>query len=154
MQTTSATIGDLDEREIESLLHEELIGRLGYVDRRGQPYIVPIAYAYDGHAFYGYSPDGAKLEGMRQHPQVCIEVDRVRHAADWESVVACGRFEELRGDVALDAVRRISERLTTTASAEGQPDPARRSYVARLGAPGIAYRIRVDHKSGRFARST
>ncbi len=149
----SDVIGDLDEREIESLLHAELVARIAYLDRRGFPYIVPITYAYDGAAFYGFSADGAKLEGMRHEPRVCVAVDRVHDAADWWSVVALGRFEELQGAAALDAVRRISERLTTMAQADALPDDARRTYVARLGAPGVAYRIRVESKHGRFARS-
>jgi nitroimidazol reductase NimA-like FMN-containing flavoprotein (pyridoxamine 5'-phosphate oxidase superfamily) len=146
-------IGDLNEHEIESLLREELIARIGYVDRRGYPHIAPITYAYDGRAFLGYSPDGEKLEGMRHNPQVCVEVDRVHDAADWLSVVATGRFEELRGDAALDAVYRISERLSTIARADGYPAPAHGTYVARLGIPGVAYRIKIDRKQGRFARS-
>jgi nitroimidazol reductase NimA-like FMN-containing flavoprotein (pyridoxamine 5'-phosphate oxidase superfamily) len=147
-----ATTGELDDRQIESLLHEETVAPIAYVDRRGSPYIVPVTYAYDGASFFGYSPDSSKLEGMRHRPHVCVEVDRVRDAADWQSVVALGPFEALRGDAAVDAVRRISERLTTLASADGLPDAARRSYVARLGAPGVAYRIRIERKSGRFAR--
>ena len=149
---TTATMGDLNEHEIEALLHEEIVARIGYVDRRGYAYIVPITYAYDGRAFFGYAPDGAKLEGMRSEPRVCVEVDRVRDAVNWLSVVALGRFEELRGDAAVDAVRRISERLATFAAANAGGDAARRTHVARLGAPGIAYRINVDHKRGRFAR--
>jgi hypothetical protein len=31
--------------------------------------------------------------------------------------------------------------------------PEWRTYVARLGSPGIAYRIKIDAKRGRFARS-
>jgi nitroimidazol reductase NimA-like FMN-containing flavoprotein (pyridoxamine 5'-phosphate oxidase superfamily) len=146
-------VGDLDEREIESLLRAELVARIAYIDRRGFPYIVPITYAYDGAAFYGFSADGAKLEGMRYEPRVCVAVDRVHDAADWWSVVALGRFEELQGGAALDAVRRISERLTTMADADALPEDARRTYVDRLGAPGVAYRIRVESKHGRFARS-
>ena len=146
------TIGELSEREIESLLHEEIVARIAYVDRRGYPYIVPITYAYDGNALFGYSPYGSKLEAMRDQPRVCAEVDRVRDAANWFSVVALGRFDELRGDAAIDAVRRISERLATVAAVDAGPDAARRTYVEWLGAAGIAYRIRIDHKHGRFAR--
>lgn len=146
-------IGDLNEREIDSLLREEIVARIGYVDPRGLPSIVPITYAYDGKAFFGYSPDGSKLEGMRHHPRVCVEVDHVNDAADWTSVVVLGRFEELHGDAAVDAVRRISERLETLATVDGLPGDARHSYVARLGAPGVAYRITVESAQGRYARS-
>lgn len=149
----NAAVGELNESAIESLLREESIARIGYVDRRGYPQIVPITYAYDGAAFLCYSTDGAKLEAMRQYPQVCVEVDRVDSAADWTSVVAVGRFEELHGDAALDAVGRLSERLASVASAAGLAGAARLTYVTRLGAPGVAYRIKIARKHGRFARS-
>ncbi len=151
--SSTAAIGDLDEHEIESLLRAELIARIAYVDRRGYPYIVPVTYAYDGAAFLSYSPDGAKLEAMRHCASVCVEVDRIVDPANWVSVVALGRFEELRGDDALDAVRRISDRLTTVAAAEDLHAGAYRTYVARLGAPGVAYQIKVSRKHGRFART-
>lgn len=150
---TGALFGDLGDEAVEALLHEETVARIGYVDHRGRPTIVPITYAYDGASLYGYSPNGVKMEGMREHPYVCVEVDRVRDAADWWSVVAFGRFEELQGDAAVDAVRRISDRLRTLARMERLPDAASRTYVARLGAAGVAYRIRIEIKHGRFARS-
>ena len=150
---TDALFGDLSDEAVEALLHEETVARIGYVDHRGRPSIAPITYAYDGASVFGYSPSGVKLEGMREHPYVCVEVDRVRDAADWCSVVCYGRFEELTGEAAVDAVRRIADRLRTLARAERLPDAASRTYVARLGAAGIAYRIRIEVKHGRFARS-
>jgi nitroimidazol reductase NimA-like FMN-containing flavoprotein (pyridoxamine 5'-phosphate oxidase superfamily) len=150
----NGSIGELGDREIESLLRQEVVARIGYVDEHGDPQIAPIAYAYDGAAVLCYSPDGAKLDAMRRRPNVCVEVDRVHDVAEWISVIARGRFEELRGEAALDAVRRIAERLMTVASADGLPSAARRTYVARLGAPGVAYRIALDRKRGRFARVT
>jgi uncharacterized protein len=148
----NATFGELEEREIDSLLREELVARIGYVDLAGEPHIAPVTYAYDGTAILCYSPEGAKLDDMRLSPRVCVQVDRVQDAANWVSVVAAGCFEELRDEAAVDAVRRVSERLTTVASADGLPDAAGRTYVARTGAPGIAYRIAIDRKQGRFAR--
>lgn len=148
-----ALFGDLSDEAVESLLHEETVARIGYIDHRGRPGIAPITYAYDGSSLFGYSPDGVKIEGMREHPYVCVEVDRVRDAADWISVVAYGRFEELTGEAAVDAVRRIADRLRTLARTQRLPDAASRTYVARLGSDGIAYRIRIDLKHGRFARS-
>ena len=61
--------GELTADAIESLLHSEIFARIAYVDRRGQPYIVPITYAYDGRAIYGYSLLGAKVEFMRPTPK-------------------------------------------------------------------------------------
>jgi nitroimidazol reductase NimA-like FMN-containing flavoprotein (pyridoxamine 5'-phosphate oxidase superfamily) len=136
---------------IEALLHAGVVARIAYVDRRGLPCIVPITYAYDGRAFYGYSLLGSKIENMIAQPNVCVEVDRVVNAADWRSVIARGEFRRLHGDAALDAVERIGERLRTIGAAVGAPAAAWRTFVARTGGPGIAYRIDVFEKRGRCA---
>ena len=143
-------VSDMTADAIEAFIHDELIARIAYVDRRGVPYITPITYAYDGDSFYGYSMIGSKIEHMGVHPEVCVEVDRFTNAADWRSVVVHGTFEPLHGDAAADAVARISERMRTVAAAEGAPAQAFKTFVAREGGDGIAYRIRVSNKhSGR-----
>jgi nitroimidazol reductase NimA-like FMN-containing flavoprotein (pyridoxamine 5'-phosphate oxidase superfamily) len=139
---------------IESLLHEEIVARVAYVDRLGRPCIVPITYAYDGKALYGYSMLGSKIEGMSSHPDVCIEIDRIRNSADWWSIVVRGTFEQLAGDAAVEAVERISDRLRTVAFVDGAPDAAARTYVAREGGPGIAYRIQVTERHGRYSSAS
>ncbi|MBV8148691.1 MAG: pyridoxamine 5'-phosphate oxidase family protein [Candidatus Eremiobacteraeota bacterium] len=145
--------GKLTPDGIETLLREEIVGRIGYVDRRGLPCIAPITYAYDGRNFYGYSLLGAKIDNMGAHPNVCVEVDRVVNAADWCSVVARGTFEPLEGDAAVQAVERISDRLRTVAAVTAAPVTAWRTFVARSGGDGIAYRIRVTEKHGRYSSS-
>lgn len=145
--------GELTPAAIESLLHSELVGRVAYIDRRGLPSIVPIAYAYDGRAFYGYSLLGAKIEYMSTNPRVCVEVDHVDSAADWRSVTARGVFRKLYGQDAVEAVERLSDRLRTVAAATGAPVAARRTFVARSGGAGIAYRIDVTAKRGRYSAS-
>jgi nitroimidazol reductase NimA-like FMN-containing flavoprotein (pyridoxamine 5'-phosphate oxidase superfamily) len=142
---------ELNAKEIESLLHEEIFARIGYVDRRSKVWVVPFTYAYDGKSVYGYSLLGAKIEGMNVNPDVCVEVDRIRDNADWWSVVARGKFEQLTGDAAVEAVERISARLRTVARAEDAVEPAEHTYVAREGGPGIAFRIRLNEKHGRCA---
>jgi nitroimidazol reductase NimA-like FMN-containing flavoprotein (pyridoxamine 5'-phosphate oxidase superfamily) len=133
---------------IETLLREEIVARIAYVDRRGRPCIVPITYAYNGKALYGYSMLGSKIEGMSSHPDVCIEIDRINDSANWWSIVVRGTFEQLGGKAAAEAVERISVRLRTVACVDGAPD-ASRTYVAREGGPGIAYRILVTERHGR-----
>jgi uncharacterized protein len=143
--------GKLTSDAIEALLREEIVGRIGYVDRRGLPCITPITYAYDGRNFYGYSLLGTKIENMGAHPNVCVEVDRVINAAEWCSVVARGTFEPLEGSAAVEAVERISGRLRTVAAATAAPVTAWRTFVSRIGGDGIAYRIRVAEKQGRYS---
>jgi uncharacterized protein len=142
---------ELNVKEIESLLHEEIFARIGYADRRHKVWVVPFTYAYDGDSVYGYSLLGSKIEGMYVNPDVCVEVDRILDNADWWSVVARGRFEPLTGDSAVEAVKRISARLRTVSRAEAAVELAEHTYVAREGGPGIAFRIRLTEKHGRCA---
>jgi uncharacterized protein len=151
MNAGQGTFGEMSSDAIESLLHEQIVARIAYLDRRGSPCIVPITYAYDGEAFYGYSLLGGKIEGMSSSPAVCVEVDRVDDEADWWSVVARGVFELLSGSAARAAVERVSDRLRTYARADRAPELAQHTYVGRQGGPGIAYRIRITHKEGRYS---
>jgi uncharacterized protein len=145
--------GELAPAAIESLLRSEIVARIAYVDRRGLPCIVPITYAYDGRAFFGYSLMGAKMEHMSAHPRVCVQVDRIESAADWRSVTARGLFVRLGGERAIEAVERISDRLRTVAAVCAAPPAAWHTFVTRSGGDGIAYRIDGTQKSGRYSTS-
>ncbi len=147
-------LGVLTSDQIESVLHAEIVARIGYVDRRGLPCIVPITYAYDGRAIYGYSVLGAKIESMSAKPRVCVEVDRVQGAADWSSVILRGIFRRLEGDAAVNAVELISARLRTLGLATAAPAMASQTFVARTGGTGIAYRIDITEKRGRYSTSS
>jgi nitroimidazol reductase NimA-like FMN-containing flavoprotein (pyridoxamine 5'-phosphate oxidase superfamily) len=148
---TSDVFGELSPEGIEALLHSQCTGRVAYLDANGNPTIAPFTYAYDGKAFYGYSLSGAKIEGMSARPHVCVEVDRITDNAEWRSVVTHGTFERLDDGAAAEAVARISERLRTTARAEAAPVSAERTYVERRGGPGIAFRITITDKRGRYS---
>lgn len=141
---------DLSSEDIESILNGETVARLAYIDQLGRPCIAPITYAYDGKAFYGYSLLGAKLESMSMNPSVCLEVERIHDNANWSSVMVRGAFEQLHGDKALDAVKLISERLQTAARVHDSVASAAQTYVEREGGPGLAYRILVHEKHGRY----
>jgi nitroimidazol reductase NimA-like FMN-containing flavoprotein (pyridoxamine 5'-phosphate oxidase superfamily) len=147
-------IGQLSLPEIENLLHNEVIARLG-CHSNGHTYIVPVTYAYDGEAIFGYSPEGLKLTMMRENPRVCVEVDHIDDPATWRSVIAHGVFEQLSGAAAEEAVRKIgarfaSQRVSTTAVPSHGLDPHARS-LGRIRF--FAYRIVLETKTGRFERS-
>lgn len=142
----------LDGSAIEALLRSESIAHLACVLPDGRPYVVPIAYAYDGGAFYGYSADGMKLDALRARPQTCVTVSRLVDAATWISVVAWGVFRELADEDAADALRQLSARLHTVATADEASSAAQRTYVGRIARYGVVYRIEIIEKTGR--RST
>jgi nitroimidazol reductase NimA-like FMN-containing flavoprotein (pyridoxamine 5'-phosphate oxidase superfamily) len=84
--------GTLENNEIEELLSQQLVGRIG-CHAADTTYIVPISYAYDGEYIYGHSFEGMKLNMMRENPKVCFQVDNMHNMANWQSVVAWGEFD-------------------------------------------------------------
>ena len=158
-------LGKLNGRQIECLLHAEVIGRLGcHVD--GRTYVVPITYAYDGTSIYGHSVMGLKVTMMRANPSVCFEVEHVDGLANWSSVIAWGSFEELHGHAAASGMRTLLDRLMPLmANASGRPShglgpdggPLKSGQDAEGGNPAntarkgaVLYRIRLGEKTGRY----
>jgi nitroimidazol reductase NimA-like FMN-containing flavoprotein (pyridoxamine 5'-phosphate oxidase superfamily) len=87
-------LGELNEAQIESLLKELPVGRIGcHAD--GITYIVPINYVYDYNTVYAHSKIGMKIEMMRKNPDVCFQVDAIDNLLNWESAVCWGKFEEI-----------------------------------------------------------
>jgi nitroimidazol reductase NimA-like FMN-containing flavoprotein (pyridoxamine 5'-phosphate oxidase superfamily) len=159
-------LGELNDQQIEDLLREAVIGRIGcHVDDR--TYIVPISYAYDGEAVYGHSASGTKVRMMRANPSVCFEVEHVDDLANWRSVIAWGSYEELTGEAAAAGMQALLTRFTpllTSATAgprlgpDGTPLPPS-GHTAHpghaVGAPGhdaVLFRIRLAEKTGRFEK--
>lgn len=140
-------LGTLTPAQITRLLRESTIGRIG-VTADGKTYVVPVTYVYDGDSVYGHSVLGQKIRMMRKNPSVCFEVDDIRDMANWRSVIAHGRYEELTGDVAVAAAKLIAARLgpLTTSDTAGPRGRTRDS------APVVSYRIRLVEKSGRYER--
>lgn len=144
----SSMLGILDSHEIEEVLAGEAIGRIGCL-ADGHVYVVPITYAYDGECIYAHSGEGTKLRGMREHPEVCFEVEHVDDLARWRSVIAWGRFEELRGEDAARGMQVLQERLRPRMVSE----TARPTHGAQASHQGaVIYRIRLRERSGRFER--
>jgi nitroimidazol reductase NimA-like FMN-containing flavoprotein (pyridoxamine 5'-phosphate oxidase superfamily) len=137
--------GELSSTEIERLLRESRIGRIG-CNAEGHSYLVPIAYAYDGECVYAQSADGMKVRTMRANPNVCFEVEDIRGISDWRTVIAWGTYEELWGSAEEAAARLLREHFADL-PAEASAHPAH-SRIAR----GIFYRLRLDRKTGRFER--
>jgi hypothetical protein len=148
-------LGSLSPAEIEDLLHAEFVARIG-CHAEGRTYVVPITYAYDGEGLIGHSVDGLKLRMMRQNPEVCLEVDHMDDLANWRSVIARGRFEELVGAVATAALITLRERFRPLLSSEtSQPTHGLHEgeTPTRTGNGGAhLYRIHLYEKTGRFER--
>jgi nitroimidazol reductase NimA-like FMN-containing flavoprotein (pyridoxamine 5'-phosphate oxidase superfamily) len=148
-------LGILSSNEIEDLLRTEFIARLG-CHLEGRTYVVPITYAYDGESLIGHSADGLKLRMMRRNPFVCVEIDHMDDLANWRSVIAQGRFEDLKGDAAAAALVLLRERFRPARMSEtSQPahglHPGETETHAGNGSLHL-YRIHLEEKTGRFER--
>jgi nitroimidazol reductase NimA-like FMN-containing flavoprotein (pyridoxamine 5'-phosphate oxidase superfamily) len=132
-------IRDLPTDDIEALLRTAIVGRIACCGHGatgdGRPYLVPLAYGYDGDAVYAHSGPGRKLDLMRAEPRVTFEVDEAAAPDRWRSVIAEGTFEEISDPRQRDAA------LEVIYGADGVPV---------LGSQTVVFRIRLTSRSGRF----
>jgi len=147
-------LGELNHNEIESLLRNQIIGRIG-CSNADKVFVVPITYAYDGTFIYCHSKIGLKIEMMRNNASVCFEIDQVTNMKDWKSVIVWGTYEELRDDEARQTgIQIFSERMKPFIASETlgpmmrQPEP----HPPEIGPKPVFFRIRVTKKTGRFER--
>lgn len=98
-----AAIGDIEARE---LLRAQRLGRLGCCDDDGVPYVIPVNYLFDSEQIFIHSLPGRKINLMRRHPQVCLQVDDIQDEYNWRSVIATGLFEEVTDPAERDQILR------------------------------------------------
>jgi uncharacterized protein len=126
----------LPTEEIEALLRTAIVARIACSHpNEPRPYLVPLAYGYDGEAIYAHTGPGTKLTYLRANPLVTIEVDAAEAADHWQSVVAEGRFEELSGEERARALGIIYS-----------------GTIPELGTMTVVFRIVLTAKSGRYER--
>jgi nitroimidazol reductase NimA-like FMN-containing flavoprotein (pyridoxamine 5'-phosphate oxidase superfamily) len=144
--------GYLNPEEIESVLHSQLLGRIGcHLDNT--MYIVPISYAYDGENVYAHTHEGMKIDIMRKNPNVCFEVENMSNMANWKTVICWGEFEELLDDKDRhEALEKLQDRILPafpSATTKLSPSwPFRESNIDNIN--GLLFRIRLTKKTGRF----
>lgn len=144
-------LGELNNQQIETLLHSECICRIG-CHAEGETYVVPVTYAYNGHSFFCHSADGLKTRMMRKNPEVCVEVDAMADMANWRSVIAKARYVELEGEDARKAMEFLVQRLLPLMSSASS-DPARAPHAQdRKGLKAIAFRLDLKDKTGRYEK--
>ena len=144
-------IHELGAPDCMVILERSDLGRLACA-HHDQPYIVPIHFSFDRErqCLYAFSAIGQKIEWMRENPKVCVEVEDLADRAQWTTVLAFGRYEEM-GDSPEDQASRNAAR----ALFEGRPEwwlPAAGKVASRDEHPSVLiYRIRIDRLTGRRA---
>ena len=148
-------MGTLNAAQMNQLMSSEMIGRIG-CHAQGRTYVVPVTYVYQDGVIYGHTRDGLKVQMMREDPAVCFEVDHLDNLSNWQSVICQGRFEELDGEAAAQAMQRLLDRLMPVMVSEssrphGSTIPAVHPGTAAVAA--VVYGIQVSEMTGRFEKT-
>jgi hypothetical protein len=97
-----------DKKEIEGILERALVGRLAVIVD-GEPYVVPLNFAYAGGRIYFHTGlEGRKLAAIGGDTPVCFEVDELLEVvpnetacfstAYYRSVIITGKSRLLESD--------------------------------------------------------
>ena len=109
-----------DKTEIEAILREATVGRLG-TSTDDTPYVVPVSYVYDdGKIIIHGAKQGKKMEAIASNPRVCLEVDTsdiitsddpCNYSYRYKSVIANGTAKILEDpNEKLVGLRRLTEK--------------------------------------------
>ena len=147
-------IGRLTNEEIEKVLKENVLGRIG-CNAGKKTYVVPVNYVYDDKFIIAHSVMGLKIEMMRKNPQVCFEVDEMKSFTNWKSVIAWGEYQELTDERdRYYAMKLFVDRMMHVKISEAAIPPEITEKKVHPGLPGsikpIVYRIVITEKTGRF----
>ena len=144
-------IHELTADECRAVLGRATYGRLGCA-RGDQPYVVPFIFHLHpaGTCVYSFSTLGQKIDWMRENPKVCVEVDEVADQLHWTSVLALGRYEEIRDAQHDEALRKQAEDLFRHRAAWWLPALGKVASGEEHHSP-VVFRILIDKLTGRRA---
>jgi nitroimidazol reductase NimA-like FMN-containing flavoprotein (pyridoxamine 5'-phosphate oxidase superfamily) len=145
-------LGVLNETEIEEVLAQNHVGRIG-CHANGRTYVVPLSYAYSDGCVYAHTHEGLKIQMMRKNPSVCFQVDTMTDMSNWKSVIAWGEFEEITDGIERSRALKILMKrklplLTSMTTLLSDDWPFHTEEFERID--GIVYKISLVEKSGRF----
>jgi uncharacterized protein len=148
-------LGHLNKEEIEEVLTNGILGRIG-CSLKGKTYIIPVNYVYDGKQVIAHSTEGNKIFMMRQNPQVCFEVEEIINNQNWKSVIAQGTYHEITDEreryeaMKLFVDKMMKLKVSTTAHPpETNPE---RMRTNQHSARAVIYRIILSEKTGRYEK--
>lgn len=125
----------LSDDEARSLFDTARVARLGCIVNGG-PYVVPISCYLEGDRLYSHSLPGMKIDGLRDNPSACVQVDEIESDVSWKSAIAFGKYEEVfnpteRADI-LGKLLHKFPMLTPVESAISMDGAAPRVIVFRI----------------------
>lgn len=144
-------IEEMSGEECRKLLARATMVRLGCA-LDNQPYVLPVYCACEQDHVYVLSTFGQKVEWMRLNPKVSVQADEITSQSDWKSVVANGRYRELRDP--LDEVEISRARTLLGARHQWWLNALaeRRAKADDLSIAPLFFSIDVDSVTGLHAR--
>ena len=104
------TITITNRRQIEDIIRKCPYCTVGMTDKEGNPYIVPMNFAWKNDTVYLHSgPEGSKVEMVVRHPQVCINFCEGHELVYMHKQVACSYSMKSRSVMCHGNVRFIED---------------------------------------------
>lgn len=147
-------LGELTTEQSYQILQQEVVGRIG-CHAEDRIYVVPVTYVFDGKSIYAHSKEGLKILAMRKNPSICFQVDRIDNMANWRSVIAWGKYEELKSEDQEMALKTLRDRLTPLLISESvKPSHGLQSpKIVVKPTKAVVFRISISEITGRFEKN-
>ncbi|MCK8479502.1 pyridoxamine 5'-phosphate oxidase family protein [Psychroserpens algicola] len=98
---------NLKSKDCDYILSHNYIGYLSYI-YLNKPYVVPITYFFKDNSIICYSSTGHKINAMRKHPHVSLQVASIDSVSEWKSVLVHGVYNEIEGSEAKALLHEFS----------------------------------------------
>lgn len=143
----------IEDHEAMELLANGEFGVLSTCGTDGQPYGVPLSYAYKNrHIYFHCALDGHKIENIENNPRVsfCVVGNTTvlpeKFATKYESTVIFGNAAEVLGIERENALLWLLEKYSPDYIEEGK------KYIDKLDTVTKVIRITIDQMSGKARR--
>jgi uncharacterized protein len=142
----NAKRGAYDREVVNAILDAGVVAHVGFL-HEGQPYVIPMSYARDGHRLLLHGAGGSRLmRTLASGAPACVTVTLLdgivlarsvfHHSMNYRSVVALGSAEKLEGAEKAAALETLVEGLVPGRSREARgPDRAELAATMILAFP-------------------
>lgn len=146
---------DLTFEQCEEVLKKQHYGHIGCC-LDNEPYVLPVTYVYEYGSIYSHTHAGHKIDIMRKNPTVCLQVERVGGAHDWESVICWGTFEEVTDEKELHKIHLMLADQYAAVSADSlspvSPMIQELNRTKEDVKKSVVYRINIKKTTGKAER--
>jgi nitroimidazol reductase NimA-like FMN-containing flavoprotein (pyridoxamine 5'-phosphate oxidase superfamily) len=153
MRTIRRRDREIDIQEARSILECAEYGILSTVGNDGQPYGVPLSYAFKNDRIYFHCAlVGQKLDNIANNAKVsfCVvgntKVLPDKFATEYESAVVFGVASEVSGTERQNALLWLLEKYCPDFIKEGE------QYIEQKGQATKVFKIEIEHISGKARR--